>query len=188
MLLGRDLRLAVGLAMSYVAGCMGLPLVSDELLTFAVGALDLFAFAVVARDAVTRLDSLGMHLAVGTHLGGTGRAEALRLGLTVFSSWEGWHSAHGILEGILHILLHPSHVVVHGTHLLADTVLKVGHQRHGLKRVDGHTIFLGVGELFLVLKLRLFSELGLWLLSLLTLSIGALNDFALSVLADGLLA
>lgn len=133
--------LTMSLAMSYVAVRLGfmLFLLSGILLTFAVRTLDFLTYTVVALNLITRFDSLGVHLAISTHLRSCGRAHLLRLSFTVFSlpSSEFWESAHGILERVLHLLLHPGHIVVHGLHFLTDTVLKAGHLSHRLfKRVS----------------------------------------------------
>jgi hypothetical protein len=113
------------------------------------------------------------------------------LNFTVFtiSCRECWHRVHGIVEGVLHLLLHPGHIVVHRFHFLTNTVLKGGHLVHGLKkRVSGETISLGISDLVFMLSMRLFPELTDWLLQFFADSVGALNDLALTVFANGLLA
>jgi len=187
---GRGLLLLTSLAMSYVTVGMRF-LLSDILLTFAVGTLDFLTFTVVALNLITRFDSLGVHLAVGTHLRGCGRAHLLRLSFTVLSisSREFWHSSHGILEGVLHLLLHPGHVVVHGLHFLTDAVLEAGHLVHGLsKHVSESTFSLGISDLMFVLSMGLFPELTNWLLQFFADSVGAINDLALTIFANSLFA
>jgi hypothetical protein len=112
----------------------------------------------------------------------------LLLSLTILTI-KFWHSIHGILESVLHLLLHPGHIVVHGLHFLTDTVLKGGHLLHGLKeRVSSGASSLGISDLSFVLSMRLFLELSDWLLLFFADSVGALNDLALTIFANSLCA